>query len=192
MDLAERVALTFPDPARGVLGPFILERQAGIVATQLEDAVSKGARVLCGGKIEEHGGKWLKATVVVEVTHAMKLMTEETFGPVMPVMRYRTIEEAIALANDGIYGLSAAVIAGSADEARAIARRLDAGAVSINDGALTVVTQEAEKNSFKQSGLGGSRMGASGFTRFFRRKALILQTGAPTSVDVFDESNLRK
>ncbi|HEU4531827.1 MAG TPA: aldehyde dehydrogenase family protein, partial [Steroidobacteraceae bacterium] len=124
-------------------------------------------------------------------THARKLMTEETFGPVMPVMKYGSDDEAIALANDGIYGLSAAVMAGSVPEAERIARRLDAGAVSINDGALTAVMQEAEKNSFKQSGLGGSRMGASGFTRFFRRKALIVQTGAPARIESFDESNLR-
>ena len=189
--LARGVEITWPDAGRGVLGPFIFERQATIVAEQIADAVSKGARVLCGGQVEEHGGLWLRPTVLTHVTHAMKLMTEETFGPVMPVMKYGSDDEAIALANDGIYGLSAAVMAGSVPEAERIARRLDAGAVSINDGALTAVMQEAEKNSFKQSGLGGSRMGASGFTRFFRRKALIVQTGAPARIESFDEANLR-
>ncbi len=189
--LARDVEITWPDAERGVLGPFIFDRQAAIVAEQIADAVSKGARVLCGGELEEHGGLWLRPTVLTQVTHDMKLMTEETFGPVMPVMKFHSEEEAIALANDGIYGLSAAVIAGSVPEAERIARRLEAGAVSINDGALTAVMQEAEKNSFKQSGLGGSRMGASGFSRFFRRKALLVQTGAPARIEVFDESNLR-
>lgn len=191
VELARRVEITFPDPARGVLGPFIFEDQAQIVAAQIADAVAGGARVLCGGQIEDHGGKWLRPTVLADVTHQMKLMTDETFGPVMPVMKFRTVDDAVALANDGIYGLSAAVIAGTVEEAERIARRLDAGAVSINDGALTAVIQEAEKNSFKQSGLGGSRMGASGFTRFFRRKALIVQQGAPASIDLFDEANLQ-
>lgn len=191
VELARRVDINFPDPARGVLGPFIFEPQAAIVANQIADAVAQGARVLCGGQIEDHGGKWLRATVLADVTHRMKVMTEETFGPLIPVMRYRSVDEAVALANDGIYGLSAAVMAGTVAEAEAIARRLDAGAVSINDGALTAVMQEAEKNSFKQSGLGGSRMGAAGFTRFFRRKALIVQTGTPASIDIFDEANLQ-
>jgi acyl-CoA reductase-like NAD-dependent aldehyde dehydrogenase len=119
----------------------------------------------------------------------MKLMTDETFGPVMPVMRFHTVDEAVALANDGIFGLSAAVIAGTLEEAEAIGRRIDAGAVSLNDGSLTGVMHEAEKNSFKCSGLGGSRMGASGLTRFFRKKALIRQTGRPATIGLFDESN---
>lgn len=191
VELAQEVEINFPDPARGVLGPFILERQATIVADQIADAVALGARVLCGGQIETHGGKWLRATVLCDVTHRMKVMTEETFGPVMPVMKYASVDEAVALANDGIYGLSAAVIAGTVAEAEGIALRLEAGAVSINDGALTALMQEVEKNSFKQSGLGGSRMGASGYTRFFRRKALIVQTGTPASIEIFDESNLK-
>ena len=111
--------------------------------------------------------------------HSMQLMTEETFGPVMPVMTFHTVDEAVELANDGVYGLSAAVIAGTLEEAEAIGRRIDAGAVSLNDGSLTGVMHEAEKNSFKCSGLGGSRMGAAGLTRFFRKKALIRQTGRP-------------
>ncbi len=130
------------------------------------------------------------APVLVDVDHGMTVMTDETFGPVMPVMRYTSVDEAVALANDGIYGLSAAVIAGSLEEAEAIARRLDAGGVSLNDGALTGVMHECEKHSFKQSGLGGSRMGAAGLTRFLRRKALLMQTGAPATIGQFDEARL--
>jgi acyl-CoA reductase-like NAD-dependent aldehyde dehydrogenase len=86
-----------------------------------------------------------------------------------------------------VYGLSAAVIAGSLDEAEAIGRRIDAGGVSLNDGSLTGVMHEAEKNSFKLSGMGGSRMGPAGYLRFFRKKALIRQSGAPVTLDMMAE-----
>lgn len=190
-DKASRVTLNWPDLRAGQLGPFIWGRQAAIVQEQIDEAVARGAKALTGGRVEDHGGKWLRPTVLVDVTQDMKVMQEETFGPVMPVMRYRDAAEAVRLANDGIYGLSAAVIAGSEAEAEAIARQLDAGGISINDGALTGVMHECEKNSFKCSGLGGSRMGPAGFTRFFRRKALIFQTAKPVPIEAFDEANAR-
>ena len=184
---ARKVELNWPDVHAGQIGPFIWGRQAEIVAKQLADAVDKGARILCGGQVEDHGGKWLAPTVLVDVTHDMALIQDETFGPVIPVMAYDTVDEAVELANDGVFGLSAAVFAGTLDEAEAIARRIDAGGVSLNDGSLTAMMHEAEKNSFKQSGLGGSRMGAAGYLRFFRTKVLIRQTGAPMTLDMIDE-----
>jgi succinate-semialdehyde dehydrogenase / glutarate-semialdehyde dehydrogenase len=113
-------------------------------------------------------------------------MREETFGPIMPVMAYDTVEDAISLANDTEYGLSAAVI-GQRDEALAVADRLNAGAISINDAALTSLFYEAEKNAFGTSGLGGSRMGLAGYHRFLRRKALIENMGAPMPLASFAE-----
>jgi acyl-CoA reductase-like NAD-dependent aldehyde dehydrogenase len=189
---ARQVEPNWPDIHRGVIGPFIWARQADIVAEQIQDAVQKGARVLCGGRIEDHGGKWLRPTVLAGVDHRMKVMTEETFGPVMPVMAYDTVDQAVALANEGVYGLSAAVVAGTLEEAEEIGRRIDAGAVSLNDGALTAMMYEAEKNSFKLSGTGGSRMGPSGYTRFFRRKALIRQHGAPLEIGALAEDLARR
>ncbi len=185
--LSGEVQLNWPDPSAGQLGPFIWPRQAEIVQAQLDEAVARGARVLCGGKVETHGGKWLRPTVLVDVDHQMAVMSEETFGPVMPVMAFDSEDEAIALANDSEYGLSAAVIAGNLVEAERIALRLEAGGVSLNDGSLTAVMHECEKHSFKGSGLGGSRMGPAGFTRFFRRKALIYQSGEPLSIQAFSE-----
>jgi acyl-CoA reductase-like NAD-dependent aldehyde dehydrogenase len=189
---ANATGITWPDADRGAIGPFIWSRQAEIVAAQIADAVSKGARVLAGGAVEDHGGKWLRPTVLVDVTHEMSVMTEETFGPVMPVMKYRTVDEAVRLANDGIYGLSAAVIAGSPEEAERLGERLDAGGISINDGALTGMMHECEKHSFKLSGMGGSRMGPAGLTRFLRKKAIIVQTGTPSCIAQFDEALLPK
>jgi acyl-CoA reductase-like NAD-dependent aldehyde dehydrogenase len=192
VEKARAVPINYPDLHKGVVGPLIFDRQADVIAEQIDDAVRHGAKVLCGGQVEIHGGggRWVRPTVVVDVDHTMQLMTDETFGPVMPVMKFHTVDEAVELANFGVYGLSAAVIAGSLEEAEAIAVRIDAGAVSLNDGSLTGVVHEAEKNSFKCSGLGGSRMGPAGLTRFFRRKALLRQTGKPATIGMFDESNV--
>lgn len=188
VEAAEAVRLNWPDIDAGEIGPLIFARQADIIAGQIADARSKGACIHTGGEIETHGGgKWLRPTVISGVDHSMTVMTQETFGPVLPVMAFDTIEEAVRLANDTVYGLSAAVFAGSLEEAEAVARRLDAGAVSLNDAALTALFYEAEKQSFKASGLGPSRMGAAGLTRFFRRKALIANTGAPLGLDAFRE-----
>lgn len=90
-----------PDIGVGDLGPFIWAPQAEVVAAHIAEAVARGARVLTGGRIETRdGGLWLAPTVLVDVTHDMAVMREETFGPVLPVMAFDTVDEAIALAND--------------------------------------------------------------------------------------------
>lgn len=185
---AEAVSLNYPDSRRGQVGPLIFARQADILAAHLADAVAKGARIHTGGRIENHGGGlWLRPTVVTGVTHDMLLMTEETFGPVIPVMPYRTVEEAVRLANDSAYGLSAAVI-GDEAEALAVARQLNVGSVSINDAALTTEVFDAEKNPFNLSGLGASRMGPSGLLRFLRKRALMIQHGTPKDMSSLEEA----
>ena len=103
-------------------------------------------------------------------------MTEETFGPILPVMAYTTVEEAIEFANKTHYGLSGAVFAGTEEEAMKIARKMKCGAVSINDAALTAVMHEGEKNSFKMSGIGGTRMGPSAIKRFVKQKAYLINS----------------
>ena len=180
VDKARAIGINHPDIATGQLGPLIFARQADIIDAQLDDALAKGARILCGGKTENlGGGRWCRATVVVDVNHGMQLMTEETFGPIMPVMPFDDVEQAVALANDSTFGLSAAVFAATLDEARAVAARLNAGGISLNDAGLTYQTYEAEKNSFGYSGLGGSRMGPGAILRFVRKQAYLMQTGAP-------------
>lgn len=175
----ETLQLTWPDANAGHIGPFILERQAEIVDLQLDDAVGKGAVIRSGGRSETlGGGLYMRATVVTGVTHDMALMREETFGPVIPVMAYDDDDEAIALANDSEFGLSGAVIAGSVAEATRLGERMDAGAISLQDAALTIaIMRDAEKTSFRLSGLGGSRMGPGSLLRFLRRKALIVHEG---------------
>jgi len=173
---AKHLNLAYPTVEDGQIGPIIAQKQAEIIALHLQDAEEKGAVVHCGGTIEQlEGGLWCRPTVLTQVNHAMKVMTEETFGPIMPVMAFATNEQAIELANDTIYGLSAAVFADSETEAIAVANCINAGAISINDAGLTALIHEAEKNSFKLSGMGGSRMGAAALKRFMRKKAFLIK-----------------
>lgn len=187
VDQARAVELNYPDITRGHLGPFIFPPQADKVQAQIDAAVAQGARVLHGGKVEVlGGGKYLRPTILTDVTPDMAIIAEETFGPVIPVTIYDDVAEAIRLANDSIYGLSAAVI-GDPDEAAAVAEQLEAGAISINDGSLTAGVWDAENSSFKLSGMGPSRMGDSGLLRYFRIKALIRQHGQPLPIAAYAE-----
>jgi len=191
VEQAQACRLNADEIGRGEIGPFIFERQAQIVRGQIADAVARGARLLSGGAVEEiGGGLYLRPTVLTDVTPDMAVMREETFGPVLPVTVFDSADEAVELANGGAFGLSAAVLAGTSEEAEAVAERLEAGAVSINDGALTSMIWEAEKSAFKASGLGPSRMGDSGLLRFLRRQALIRQEGAPLPLSVYSEEAL--
>jgi acyl-CoA reductase-like NAD-dependent aldehyde dehydrogenase len=155
---SQSLQLAYPDLESGEIGPIIASRQAVIIQEHLQDAVEKGAVVHCGGEVEKLGGGWwCRPMVLTEVNDTMKVMTEETFGPIMPIMPFSSVESAISLANDTIYGLSAAVFAETEAEAEAIGigRHIDAGAISINDAGLTAMMHEGEKNAFKLSGLGG-------------------------------------
>jgi acyl-CoA reductase-like NAD-dependent aldehyde dehydrogenase len=180
----EKVKLNYPDRSQGHIGPFIFERQAATVDAHLDDALAKGAQVRCGGKSETlGGGLYMRPTVLTEVTHEMKIMRDETFGPVIPVMRYRTEAEGIALANDTTFGLSAAVISGDATEAERIAAQIDAGGISVQDTFLTFAKlRKIGTQSFKESGLGGSRTGPDSIMRFLKRKAILTNTAPPASI----------
>jgi acyl-CoA reductase-like NAD-dependent aldehyde dehydrogenase len=136
--------------------------------------------VVTGGEVLDlGGGLYMRPTVVIGVTHEMKLMRDETFGPVMPVMAYKTEDEAVALANDTYFGLSAAVMAGTEAEARRIGERIDAGNVSIQDCFLTFAAAPAESDSFRASGLGGRR---SGIQRYLKRQGLLINTIDPADL----------
>jgi acyl-CoA reductase-like NAD-dependent aldehyde dehydrogenase len=190
VEKARAVELNYPDIDRGQVGPLIAAEQADVIRTHLEDAAAKGATIHCGGEIETHGGGlWCRPTVLTNVSHEMECMREETFGPLMPVMPFDTIDEAVALANDSNCGLSGAVIAGSRAEAEAIGRRIEAGAISIEDAGLTSFVHDAEKDSCKESGVGRSRMGASGLLRFLRKRALIYNPGDAWPLAMFQEGS---
>ena len=185
---ASAVPLSHPDPDSGIVGPLIFAQQADTIRAHIEDAVSKGAKIEAGGIVEElDGGFWIAPTVLTGVTHDMDIMTEETFGPVMPVMAFDDIDQAAELANDSKYGLSAAVFAGSEDEALAFAHRINAGGVSINDAGMTTMIFEASKSAYGYSGMGQSRMGPSGYLRFFRQKALYINRGDVLPIEAMAE-----
>ncbi|MDJ0749989.1 MAG: aldehyde dehydrogenase family protein [Woeseiaceae bacterium] len=185
---AAAVELSYPDAHKGIIGPLIFAHQADIIATHLQDAYEKGAVAHTGGEVLDHdGGKFIAPTVLSNVDHTMKVMTEETFGPVMPVMRFSAEQEAIALANDSRYGLSGAVFGASEEDALRVATQLNVGGVSVNDAGMTTMIFDACKSAFNMSGMGPSRMGPPGLTRFFRQKALYINRGDVIPVDIFAE-----
>ena len=176
---AHQLKLAYPTIDSGEIGPIISEKQAAIINDHLQDAMLKGAVIHCGGKVEELGGGWwCRPTVITQVNHSMQIMTEETFGPIMPVMSFANLEEAINLANDSIYGLSAAVFAESDELAIEVANQIEAGTISINDAGLSSLINEGDRNAFKFSGLGGSRIGTMGLNRFLRKKAFLRKTNS--------------
>ena len=176
---AHQLKLAYPTIDSGEIGPIISEKQAAIINDHLQDAILKGALIHCGGKVEELGGGWwCRPTVITQVNHSMQVMTEETFGPIMPVMSFANLEEAINLANDSIYGLSAAVFAESDELAIEVANQIEAGTISINDAGLSSLINEGDRNAFKFSGLGGSRIGTMGLNRFLRKKAFLRKTNS--------------
>lgn len=188
--MASAVTLNTEQVDRGHLGPFIDPRQADLVEAQLEDALAKGATLHCGGVVRRDGGAWCKPAVLTGTHHDMALYRDETFGPVVPVMPFATDDEAVDLANDSEFGLSAAVL-GEQDHALSVAARLRAGAVSINDAGLTSQVGDVEKDSYGVSGVGRSRMGPSGLLRFLRRQALLVQTAPAAPLDAFKEVERR-
>ncbi|MGA9074560.1 MAG: aldehyde dehydrogenase family protein, partial [Candidatus Sulfotelmatobacter sp.] len=142
------------DPETDV-GPMIHERQLRIVEAHVEDAVTRGARLLVGGsRLAELGPSFYKPTVLADVTHEMRIMREETFGPVLPVAAFDSDDEAVQLANDSEFGLAACVW--THDDARGarLARRIQAGTVMVNDVVSCFGISEAPHGGVKSSGVG--------------------------------------
>lgn len=178
VECASSLRLNTLDARDGQVGPIISEAQADILRRQFDDAATHGAKALCGGHVVEHdGGLWCEPTILVDVTEHMLVMHEETFGAVIAVCVVDDEEAAITAANSTEFGLSAAVFSADIARAKRIANRLQAGAISINDAALTSIVHNGEKQSFKKSGLGGSRMGDASLRRFLRQQALLINSG---------------
>lgn len=130
-------------------GPLTFERQVTIVEDHMNDALAKGAEVLIGGGRD---GMFMEPTVVVNVDHSMKLMRDETFGPIMPIMKVKDETEAIWLANDSRYGLSACVWSANMRQAKRVAHRLDVGSVNVNDAISHYPVSLLPFGGVKQSG----------------------------------------
>jgi acyl-CoA reductase-like NAD-dependent aldehyde dehydrogenase len=137
------------------MGPLISPRQLAIVDSQIEDARAKGATIVCGGRpLPELGPNFYAPTLITGVTLDMKLMREETFGPLLPVISFDSDDEAIRLANDSEFGLSASIWTRDRSRGEALARRIDAGAVMVNDVVTCFAISEAPHGGVKSSGIG--------------------------------------
>jgi acyl-CoA reductase-like NAD-dependent aldehyde dehydrogenase len=154
------------------VGPLIHERQLRRVEAQVQDAEARGARVLAGGsRIPELGNNFYRPTVLAGVTQEMRIMCEETFGPVLPVMAFDSDDEAVRLANDSEYGLAASVWTRDPARGESIARRIHAGTVMVNDVISCFGISEAPHGGVKASGIGHTH-GRFGLEEMVRVKYL--------------------
>ncbi len=146
------------------IGPITDPRQTQIIDEHLNDAIQKGAKVLCGGKEQ---GAYYKPMVMVDVDHSMKVMQEETFGPIMPIMKVRDEAEAIRLANDSTFGLSASVYSKDQARAKRVADKINASSIIINDSIAQYAIPMLPIGGIKDSGI-GSTHGRAGLLEFTR------------------------
>lgn len=161
---------------KGEIGPIIYDKQVLTINSHLEDAFTLGATLVTGSKKceEINGGYYCRPTVLVNVTQNMLVMREETFGPIMPVIAFDQTDELVDMVNSLGYALGAAVFAGTNEEALAVAQRINAGSVSINESALSAILHYGDSVSFNWSGIGGQRIGPENFSRFVKKKNIHL------------------
>lgn len=170
----------FGDPAGGIgtveVGSMTVGSQADEIAEQVADAVKKGARVLRGGNkvVKGDGAIYFEPTVLVDLEHGMEIVDEETFGPTIQVLKVRDAEEAIQLANQSKYGLAAAVYSGNERRAEAVARRIEAGTVSINDSLVFWAELQMPMGGWKESGAGMGRHGEVGILKYTKLQSLFI------------------
>lgn len=153
------------------IGSMTMPRQIEIVERHVRDAIEKGAKVLVGGQRRE--GFFYEPTVLVNVDHSMQIMREETFGPVIPIMKVSSAQEALQLANDSIYGLAASVFTKNKGLGKQLARQLEAGNVCVNDCITNFAILEAPYGGAKQSGL-GRRHGEWGLRQFTYPQTIVV------------------
>lgn len=156
------------------VGSMIDPRQIETIEAHVADAVEKGATVHTGGQRNPHftEGHFYEPTVLTDVTHDMLIMTEETFGPVLPIMKVRDAEEALTHANSLPYGLNSSVWTKDMDRARAIARRLEAGSVCVNECMTSYLVVEAPFGGVKNSGI-GRRKGPEELRKYCHEKTVM-------------------
>ena len=160
------------------VGCMTFPRQVEIVQSHVQDAVDKGAEVLVGGKAGPGPGQFFEPTVLTGVDHTMKIMTEETFGPTLPIMKVRDADEAVRLANDSRYGLNSSVFSKDVAKGEQVARRLSAGNACVNDALMNYLALEAPFGGAKESGL-GARHGAPGIRKYSASQTLLITRFGP-------------
>lgn len=156
------------------LGSMTSAEQLKIVAAQVDQALSSGARALTGGKRNSSlPGYYYEPTVLVDVNQSMDVMTQETFGPVIPIMKVNDEHEALRLANDSRYGLSATIFSRDGARAYRLAESMESGSVCINDSLVTFIVPDTPMGGIKESGF-GYRHGAEGIRKFCRQKSIVI------------------
>jgi acyl-CoA reductase-like NAD-dependent aldehyde dehydrogenase len=160
------------------VGAITLPSQIDTVSKHVEGAKAAGAKVLVGGHARTDKGQYYEPTVLVDVDHSMAAMMEETFGPTLPIMKVADADEAVRLANDSPFGLSASVWTKDAARGEEIARRVDAGAVCVNDAQINYLVLELPMGGWKTSGM-GQRHGAPGIRKYTRSQSLLITRLAP-------------
>jgi acyl-CoA reductase-like NAD-dependent aldehyde dehydrogenase len=159
-------------PGTVEIGAVTNPPQVEIVDAHVRDAREKGAQILTGGKLRAGTGRFYEPTVIAGADHTMACMREETFGPTIPVMKVRDSDEAVRLANDSPYGLQGSVFSRDHGKAEAIARRMECGAVCINDAQVNYTVFDAPMGGWKSSGL-GSRHGSTGIRKYCRVQTVL-------------------
>jgi acyl-CoA reductase-like NAD-dependent aldehyde dehydrogenase len=154
------------------VGAMTSPNQSAIVEDHVDDAIANGARALTGGKKSAGTGDYFEPTVLVDVDHSMKVMRDETFGPVVGVMKVRDSEQALELANDSRYGLAASVF-GEKERAERVARRVEAGSVNVNDVIINMAAMGVPMGGWKESGI-GYRHGEPGIKKYCRTESLVI------------------
>jgi succinate-semialdehyde dehydrogenase/glutarate-semialdehyde dehydrogenase len=170
----EALRVGYDDNFNVDMGAMTTDRQVAVVKRHLEDALAKGAVIYARSPQPEGegAGYFLPAVVLTGVTHEMLVMREETFGPVVGVMKVRDMEEAVALANDSHLGLTGSVWAKNWGKAEALARRIQAGVVTINDHLMSHGLAETPWGGFRQSGIGRTH-GAIGFAEMTQPQVIV-------------------
>jgi acyl-CoA reductase-like NAD-dependent aldehyde dehydrogenase len=154
-------------------GALIDEQQLSVTERHVREAVAAGAKALTGGQRTNTSGSFYPPTVLVDVDHSMACMTEETFGPTLPIMKVASVSEAIRLANDSEYGLSASVFSRDFDRAKEVALQLDCGAVNINDVITNLMCTTAPMGGWKTSGIGARFGAADGLRKYCRVETVV-------------------
>jgi succinate-semialdehyde dehydrogenase / glutarate-semialdehyde dehydrogenase len=161
------------DERRFDVGAMTFPKQIEVVEEQIADARARGAQVLIGGRRNQNlAGRYFEPTVIVNVDHSMKIMTDETFGPVLPIMRVRDEAEALRLANDSNYGLNASVFTHDRARGERLAEKIEAGMTCVNDVLAGFGVTDAPSGGLKTSGI-GKRHGPEGIRRFCHQQAIV-------------------